>query len=89
MPVDGRESCAQLESSQPPLRSRSLRQHCWTDFLNILRGVRQLALRIGHGEEIAVGIVAKRGDAVDGVGYLGDTIQRIRRTERLLPEGIR
>ena len=49
---------------------------------------RLLALGIGHGEEIAVRIVAELRHAVDGVGEVGDPVQGIGGIDGLLTKRI-
>lgn len=57
--------------------------------IHIVRGIhRLLALCIGHGEEIAVGVIPELGDSVDGIGQLRDAIQGIGRIDRLLAQGV-
>lgn len=47
-----------------------------------------MALGIGDGEEIAVGIIAELRHPIDGVGELGDPIQRIGGIDGLLAQRV-
>jgi hypothetical protein len=47
-----------------------------------------LGFRVGHGQQIAVGVVGEPRRAADRIRQLGDEVEGIRGIERLLPVGI-